>query len=49
MKLSLITSLILVWTLSGLIGHDPWKPDEAYSFGLPHVTARQFTFWHSGV
>src|SRR4030065_2682318 len=18
----------------GLIGHDPWKPDEAYSFGL---------------
>jgi 4-amino-4-deoxy-L-arabinose transferase-like glycosyltransferase len=23
-----------VWLLTGLIGHDPWKPDEAYSFGL---------------
>ena len=22
------------WILPGLIGHDPWKPDEAYSFGL---------------
>jgi len=24
----------LAWLLPGLIGHDPWKPDEAYSFGL---------------
>lgn len=22
------------WILPGLIGHDPWKPDDAYSFGL---------------
>ena len=22
------------WIVPGLIGHDPWKPDEAYSFGL---------------
>jgi 4-amino-4-deoxy-L-arabinose transferase-like glycosyltransferase len=22
------------WILPGLIGHDPWKPDEAYTFGL---------------
>ncbi|BCB25888.1 hypothetical protein SKTS_07740 [Sulfurimicrobium lacus] len=22
------------WVLFSLIGHDPWKPDEAYSFGL---------------
>jgi hypothetical protein len=26
--------LCLAWILHGLIGHDPWKPDEAYSFGL---------------
>jgi 4-amino-4-deoxy-L-arabinose transferase-like glycosyltransferase len=26
--------LCLAWMIPGLIGHDPWKPDEAYSFGL---------------
>ena len=26
--------LCAAWALFGLIGHDPWKPDEAYSFGL---------------
>ena len=26
--------LLLSWILLGLTGHDPWKPDEAYSFGL---------------
>jgi 4-amino-4-deoxy-L-arabinose transferase-like glycosyltransferase len=26
--------LVLGWLLPGLIGHDPWKPDEAYTFGL---------------
>jgi 4-amino-4-deoxy-L-arabinose transferase-like glycosyltransferase len=26
--------LCAVWLLTGLIGHDPWKPDEASSFGL---------------
>lgn len=26
--------LCTIWLLTGLIGHDPWKPDEAYSFGL---------------
>ncbi len=26
--------LCLAWILPGLVGHDPWKPDEAYSFGL---------------
>ena len=30
----LVMLLILVWGCTGLIGHDPWKPDEAYSFGL---------------
>ena len=26
--------LASAWILPGLIGHEPWKPDEAYSFGL---------------
>ena len=30
----LVALLCLTWILPGLIGHDPWKPDEAYSFGL---------------
>ena len=26
--------LCVAWVLPGLIGHDPWKPDEAYTFGV---------------
>src|SRR6478672_4514940 len=26
--------LCLAWLLPGLIAHDPWKPDEAYTFGV---------------
>lgn len=26
--------LCAAWILPGLVGHDPWKPDEAYGFGL---------------
>ncbi|HEY3073819.1 MAG TPA: hypothetical protein VGJ74_01470 [Burkholderiales bacterium] len=29
-----IYALLAAWILLGLAGHDPWKPDEAYSFGL---------------
>jgi 4-amino-4-deoxy-L-arabinose transferase-like glycosyltransferase len=32
--------LCAVWLLTGLIGHDPWKPDEAYSFGLVYHILR---------
>ena len=32
--LFLLVTLCLTWILPGLIGHQPWKPDEAYSFGL---------------
>jgi 4-amino-4-deoxy-L-arabinose transferase-like glycosyltransferase len=32
--LTLTCLLCIVWMLPGLIGRDPWKPDEAYSFGL---------------
>jgi 4-amino-4-deoxy-L-arabinose transferase-like glycosyltransferase len=27
-------ALLAAWMALGLFGHDPWKPDEAYSFGL---------------
>ena len=30
----LIAILGLAWLLPGLVGHDPWKPDEAYTFGV---------------
>lgn len=30
----LLILLFLAWLLPGLVGHDPWKPDEAYTFGL---------------
>jgi len=29
----LIAVLCLAWLLPGLVAHDPWKPDEAYTFG----------------
>lgn len=30
----LVVLLAAAWVFPGLFGHDPWKPDEAYSFGL---------------
>lgn len=30
----LIVILGLAWLLPGLVAHDPWKPDEAYTFGV---------------
>ncbi len=26
--------LCIAWILPGLVGHDPWKPDEAHTFGV---------------
>ena len=26
--------LSIIWIVLGLIGHDPWKPDEAHTFGV---------------
>ena len=31
---ALTIGICAAWILPGLIGHDPWKPDEAYTFGL---------------
>ena len=33
-KALLLGFLCLIWVGAGLVGHDPWKPNEAYSFGL---------------
>ncbi len=33
-RIVLVVLLCLAWILPGLIGHDPWKPDEGYSFGV---------------
>ncbi len=30
----LVVVLLFAWMLPGLFGHEPWKPDEAYNFGL---------------
>ena len=30
----LVILLCAAWLLPGLIGHDPWKPDEAHTFGV---------------
>lgn len=29
-----LIAVLAAWVGFGLIGHDPWKPDEAYTFGL---------------
>lgn len=41
-KLLVLLGLCLVWLVPGLIGHDPWKTDEAYTFGVI------FDLWKSG-
>ena len=32
-KAVLLGLLCLIWLGTGLVGHDPWKPDEIFSFG----------------
>lgn len=31
---ALTVCICAAWIVPGLLGHDPWKPDEAYTFGL---------------
>lgn len=33
-KTRILILFCIAWILPGLVGHDPWKPDEAYTFGL---------------
>jgi 4-amino-4-deoxy-L-arabinose transferase-like glycosyltransferase len=35
-KTALFVILCIAWLLPGLVGHDPWKPDEAMTFGVVH-------------
>jgi 4-amino-4-deoxy-L-arabinose transferase-like glycosyltransferase len=35
-KTALFIIICLAWTLPGLVGHDPWKPEEAIAFGAIH-------------
>lgn len=37
---ALVVLLCLAWILPGLVGHDPWKPDEAYTFGVVYEILR---------
>ncbi|MEN3029879.1 hypothetical protein [Chromobacterium amazonense] len=35
-----LAAVLLLWLIPGLVGHEPWKPDEAYTFGLVrHIAA----------
>ncbi|MCC7486443.1 MAG: glycosyltransferase family 39 protein [Burkholderiales bacterium] len=36
----LVTLLCAAWLLPGLVGHDPWKPDEAHTFGVVYELLR---------
>ncbi|MBU1447544.1 MAG: glycosyltransferase family 39 protein [Gammaproteobacteria bacterium] len=36
LKAASLLLLCTVWIMTGLIGHDPWKPDELYGFGIVH-------------
>lgn len=33
LPLAVLVALVLAFALPGLFGHDPWKPDEPYTFG----------------
>ena len=35
-----LAAFCVVWASLGLFGHDPWKPDEAYTFGLAYDIAQ---------
>jgi 4-amino-4-deoxy-L-arabinose transferase-like glycosyltransferase len=39
-KAVMLGLLCLVWLGTGLVGHDPWKPDDAYSFGVVYSMLR---------
>ena len=32
----LTVAICIAWVLVGLVGHDPWKSDEAYTFGAAY-------------
>src|SRR5688572_16441342 len=40
LKTTLFVVVCLAWLLPGLVGHDPWKADEAVVFGIVHEILR---------
>lgn len=40
-KTTLFLVVCLAWVLPGLIGHDPWKNDEAIAFGIIHSMLKE--------
>jgi 4-amino-4-deoxy-L-arabinose transferase-like glycosyltransferase len=36
-KTALFVIICIAWLLPGLVGHDPWKPDEAMAMGVVHA------------
>ncbi|MCC8190347.1 MAG: UDP phosphate-alpha-4-amino-4-deoxy-L- arabinose arabinosyl transferase, partial [Planctomycetes bacterium] len=30
----ILVPLALIWIIPGLLGHEPWKPDEGYTIGM---------------
>src|SRR6185295_16330851 len=39
-KTGLFLVCCLAWLIPGLVGHDPWKGDEAVAFGIIHEMLR---------
>ncbi len=39
-KLALLVILAFAWIVPGLVGHDPWKPRDAATFGVIHHMLR---------
>ncbi len=35
-----VALLCIAWIIPGVVGHDPWKPDEAYTFGVVYDMLR---------
>jgi len=43
LKATLFVLVCLAWLLPGLVGHDPWKPDEAVVFGAVYEMLHSVT------
>ncbi len=40
-----VCALCLLWMVPGLLGRDPWKPEEAYIFGVVHEMVANGHWW----
>jgi len=46
-KTALFVIICVAWLIPGLVGHDPWKPDEAMAMGVVHslLNAQAIVSW----